>query len=406
MPRNGSGTYTLPSGNPVVTLTTITSTWANTTLSDIATALTGSLAADGQTGLTGPFKLQDGTVSAPGLTWATETTSGWYRAAAGTFGFTVQANLALQVNANRQWTFPAPISGAALTVNGSTGSLGTGVLVQSSGASGYVVDGALGLSSQVEFRQAGAAAAFIGVALAAGQLATGSVIGDWVLRTQGGSIIMSANSGTTAQFKLTAAGNFTLAAPASASGTTLQINGPTGTGTFGLIVANTGAGSIGADIRGGTSSSDWSLIIRNAAATILWNFGGDGSLFATGLTPPGNGNLNVNALFVGNNPVYSGAPVVVSSTTRTLLVSDSNKAIQMVGGGIVIPNSTSFVFGTIITFANFTGAAQSITPASGVSLLQAAGTGTSGTRTLAAVGQCSIVLWGTNTWIISGPGVT
>lgn len=49
MARNGSGTYSLPSGNPVVTGTVISSTWANTTLSDIATALTASIAKDGQT---------------------------------------------------------------------------------------------------------------------------------------------------------------------------------------------------------------------------------------------------------------------------------------------------------------------------------------------------------------------
>lgn len=49
MARNGSGTYNLPAGNPVVTNTTISSTWANSTLSDIATALTQSLAKDGQT---------------------------------------------------------------------------------------------------------------------------------------------------------------------------------------------------------------------------------------------------------------------------------------------------------------------------------------------------------------------
>ena len=49
MARNGSGTYVLPAGNPVVTGTTISSTWANNTLSDIATALTGSIATDGQT---------------------------------------------------------------------------------------------------------------------------------------------------------------------------------------------------------------------------------------------------------------------------------------------------------------------------------------------------------------------
>ena len=57
MSRNGSGTYSLPAGNPVVTNTTISSTWANTTLNDIATALTNSLAADGQTTATGNLQM-------------------------------------------------------------------------------------------------------------------------------------------------------------------------------------------------------------------------------------------------------------------------------------------------------------------------------------------------------------
>ena len=76
MSRNGSGTYTLPAGNPVVTGTTISSTWANNTLTDIATALTGSLAADGQTTATGNLKmgnnrvtgLADGIASTDGAT--------------------------------------------------------------------------------------------------------------------------------------------------------------------------------------------------------------------------------------------------------------------------------------------------------------------------------------------------
>jgi len=57
MSRNGSGTYSLPAGNPVVTNTTISSTWANTTLTDLATAMTGSIAADGQTTLTGNLQM-------------------------------------------------------------------------------------------------------------------------------------------------------------------------------------------------------------------------------------------------------------------------------------------------------------------------------------------------------------
>ena len=57
MSRNGSGTYTLPAGNPVVTGTTIASTWANNTMTDLASALTGSLASDGQTTATGNLKM-------------------------------------------------------------------------------------------------------------------------------------------------------------------------------------------------------------------------------------------------------------------------------------------------------------------------------------------------------------
>jgi hypothetical protein len=59
MSRNGSGTYTLPAGNPVVTGTTISTTWANNTLNDIAATLTDSVAADGQTPMTGDLDLNN-----------------------------------------------------------------------------------------------------------------------------------------------------------------------------------------------------------------------------------------------------------------------------------------------------------------------------------------------------------
>jgi hypothetical protein len=57
MSRNGSGVYSLPAGNPVVTGTTIASTWANNTMNDLAAALTDSVAADGQTPMTGNLDL-------------------------------------------------------------------------------------------------------------------------------------------------------------------------------------------------------------------------------------------------------------------------------------------------------------------------------------------------------------
>lgn len=63
MSRNGNGQYTLPAGNPVVTGTTITSDWANTTLGDIATALTGSVAADGQTPMSGTLDMSNNKIT-------------------------------------------------------------------------------------------------------------------------------------------------------------------------------------------------------------------------------------------------------------------------------------------------------------------------------------------------------
>jgi len=63
MSRNGNGIFNLPAGNPVQTGTTISSTWANNTLSDIANALTQSIAADGQTTITGPLIGLDSTVT-------------------------------------------------------------------------------------------------------------------------------------------------------------------------------------------------------------------------------------------------------------------------------------------------------------------------------------------------------
>ncbi len=56
MPYNGSGTYTLPLGS-VTSSTAISTTWANTTLEDIKTALTGVLVRDGQAAMTGSLNM-------------------------------------------------------------------------------------------------------------------------------------------------------------------------------------------------------------------------------------------------------------------------------------------------------------------------------------------------------------
>lgn len=89
MPRNASGTYTLPSGNPVVAGTTIEASWANTTLSDVANELTNSLSRTGAGGMLAPFRLFDGTLGAPGIAFLNETSSGLYRPSASNVSMSV-----------------------------------------------------------------------------------------------------------------------------------------------------------------------------------------------------------------------------------------------------------------------------------------------------------------------------
>lgn len=87
MPRDGSGNYTLPVGNPVVSNTVIASSWANDTMSDIATQLNNVLTRDGVLGPTLPFKLVDGNVNAPGLGFNSEPGLGLYRINTSILGF-------------------------------------------------------------------------------------------------------------------------------------------------------------------------------------------------------------------------------------------------------------------------------------------------------------------------------
>lgn len=110
MPRAADGTYSLPAGNPVTTLTVISSAWANTTMSDLSTAMTASLDRSGNGAMLAGLKLFDGLIGAPGLTWGTETTSGLYRNAAGDFRWSITSTELLRLNTNlMQLSGTAPI---------------------------------------------------------------------------------------------------------------------------------------------------------------------------------------------------------------------------------------------------------------------------------------------------------
>jgi microcystin-dependent protein len=87
MARNGTGTYS--KANTFVAGTTITATAHNQNWDDIATEITNSVAADGQTTMTGVLKHANGTVAAPSLTFGSDTDTGLYRAGADQVGVAI-----------------------------------------------------------------------------------------------------------------------------------------------------------------------------------------------------------------------------------------------------------------------------------------------------------------------------
>lgn len=83
MARDGNGTFTLPPGYESVTAgTDITADWANTVIPEIVDGLTDSLSRTGQGGMDPgtPLEFGDGTEGAPGITWTSESTTGFRRA--------------------------------------------------------------------------------------------------------------------------------------------------------------------------------------------------------------------------------------------------------------------------------------------------------------------------------------
>lgn len=83
IPRDSNGVYSLPTGYLAETGTTILPSQHNPPLEDIAAALTGSLPRAGTAAMTGPFRAVDGTAPLPGIAFASDPTTGFFKTPAG-----------------------------------------------------------------------------------------------------------------------------------------------------------------------------------------------------------------------------------------------------------------------------------------------------------------------------------
>ena len=93
MPRDGSGNYSLPAGTDIADGQTASATPIQTVHEDLETEMSGSLPVTGSKGMSGQLQLQSGSTEAsPGIRFAEDATTGWYRGSSNTWNFTASGS--------------------------------------------------------------------------------------------------------------------------------------------------------------------------------------------------------------------------------------------------------------------------------------------------------------------------
>lgn len=431
MSRASGGTYTLPAGNPVVTGAVISSTWANTTLSDIATALTDSLSRTGLGGMSAPLSLTDGAIGTPGLTFGSETTMGLYRAAAGDMRFAIGGADSLRlstntitlstaaaqratVNSTGNWTFSAPSAGVALTVNLLTGSAGLTVTGDGSGA------------TMMQLTSSGGTTGRNVITLAT----TGAVTQTWIFGndvTGGstGSFGLRNLTGATVPLLVSTAGAFTIAAPSA--GVAFTINAIAGSAALVLNPAN--SASVGIQlVDPGANNTNLRLNTVNASAnvqatgtvpvlTLLAGATTVATIKNAGVAFTINGIAGTHSTKIDDsagtsfNAGFLESPLNTKNVAYTTVLEDSGKTIYHSDGTartytIDSNANVAYPIGTVITFINDASAGVNVTISITTDVLAFANDGSTGSRTLARFGRATAQKVTATRWIIGGIGLT
>jgi hypothetical protein len=216
------------------------------------------------------------------------------------------------------------------------------------------------------------------------QIATTAFVTAAVSAAGGGTVTSVAFSGgttglTVSGSPITSSGTFTL------SGTLGVANGGTGITSFGTGVATA---------LGVNTGSTGAFVVQNGA-----------------LGTPSSGTLSGCTVDGTNSVGYRNIPQLSKSANYTFVLGDAGYHLYHPSSDnnartFTIPANASVAFpiGTALTFVNRAATDSSIAITSDTMYL--AGTGTTGTRTLAQYGVATAIKTGTTEWMISGTGLT
>jgi len=108
--------------------------------------------------------------------------------------------------------------------------------------------------------------------------------------------------------------------------------------------------------------------------------------------------------FTDSSGSFRIVPQNSKTSSYTLIASDTGKHISITTGGVTVPASV-FSAGDVISIYNNSGSNQTITQAANTTVRQA-GTANTGNRTLAQYGLATILCVASNTFVISGAGLS
>jgi hypothetical protein len=125
----------------------------------------------------------------------------------------------------------------------------------------------------------------------------------------------------------------------------------------------------------------------------------------TAATISASGNISTSGGSVSDQ--YSNVrdlPQNSQTSAYSLVASDDGKFINITTGGVTVPSGV-FSAGQTVTIYNNSGSNQTITQGSGVTMYLV-GSATTGNRTLAQRGLATVFCVASNTFVITGGGLT
>ena len=215
------------------------------------------------------------------------------------------------------------------------------------------------------------------------------------------------------------ASTFNLNVPAIAG--TVVTTGDTGTVTTTMLAATTGSGSVVlatsptlvTPVLGVASATTVNKVTLTAPATGSTLTVADGKTLtaSNSITLAGTDSTTMTFPPASASVGYLNIPINSQSAAYTTVLADSGKAIfhpstDANARTFTIDSNANVAYavGTAITFINMT--SQVVTIAITSDTMYLAGTGTTGSRSLAQYGLATAVKMTTTTWIISGNGLT